>query len=78
MEGFSFDAELSKLEGVFSDDEIYRFKHINAINHHGVYDFNTEADVLPAVRKALEEKINLSNKTQVVRFLLAYFKKANK
>lgn len=78
MEGFSFDAELSKLEGVFSDDEIYRFKHINAINHHGVYDFNTEADVLPAVRKALEEKINLSNKTQVVRFLLADFKKANK
>ncbi len=55
MEGFKFENEIASLEGLFSDDEIYRFKHVNPINHHGVYDFNTEADVLPAVRKAIEE-----------------------
>lgn len=73
MEGFSFDNEISEIEGVFSEDEIYRFKHINAINHHGVYDFNTEADILPAVRKALEEKESVSNKIEVVKFDLNDF-----
>lgn len=68
MEGFTFETELSTVENIFSDEEIYRFKHINAINHHGIYDFNTEADVLPAVRKAIEEKSNVSPKTEVVKF----------
>ncbi len=75
MDGFSFDEELTYIKGLFTDDEIYRFKHINAINHHGIYDFNTEADVLPAVRKAIEEKSIVSNKTEVIRFYLPDFKK---
>lgn len=74
MEGFSFDEELCYVNGLFSDDEIYRFKHINAVNHHGIYDFNTEADVLPAVRKAIEEKSSVSSKTAVVRFDLSEFR----
>jgi len=75
MEGFSFDSELSSIQGIFTEDEIYRFKHINAINHHGVYDFNTEEDVLPAVRKAIEEKSSVANKTEVVKFNLLSFDK---
>ncbi len=78
MDGFSFDDELMTIKGIFSDDEIYRFKHINAINHHGVYDFNTEADVLPAVRKAIEEKSIVSSKTEVVKFTLPDFRKEGK
>ncbi|MCD8180658.1 MAG: toll/interleukin-1 receptor domain-containing protein [Firmicutes bacterium] len=75
MEGFKFEKEVSVIEGLFSDDEIYRFKHINAINHHGVYDFNTEADVLPAVRKAIEEcNTNVAaNKASNVIFDFANF-----
>lgn len=74
MEGFSFDEELPIVKDIFTDDELYRFKHINAINHHGVYDFNTEADVLPAVRKALEEKhSSTSAKTEVVKLILSDF-----
>ncbi len=75
MEGFSFDNELTSIRDIFTEDEIYRFKHVNAINHHGVYDFNTEADVLPAVRKAIEEKSNVSNKAETVHFNLSTFRK---
>ena len=74
MEGFSFENELTYVENIFTNDELYRFKHINAINHHGVYDFNTESDVLPAVRKALEEQGSVANKTEVVKFNLSDFK----
>ena len=78
MEGFSFDEELSAVETIFTDDDLYRFKHINAINHHGIYDFNTEADVLPAVRKAIEEKrIASSTKAAEIKFRLSDFNIAN-
>ena len=74
MDGFSFDAELGAVKNIFSDDELYRFKHINAINHHGIYDFNTESDVLPAVRKAIEEKkAATAAKTTEVKFSLSDF-----
>lgn len=53
MEGFSFEEELPLIADIFTEEEISRFKHINAINHHGVYDFNTESDVLPTIRKLL-------------------------
>lgn len=76
MEGFSFDKELRSVADIFTEDEIYRFKHINPINHHGVYDFNTESDVLPAVRKAIEEKGKVSGKTEVVRFNMSEFERA--
>lgn len=78
MEGFSFEDEVRYIENVFSETEIYRFKHINAINHHGIYDFNTEADVLPAVRKALTEKESVPNKIEVVNFDLGDFRTAGK
>ena len=77
MDGFCFDAELLAIKNIFTEDEIYRFKHINPIYHHGVYDFNTEADVLPAVRKALEGKPEVSSKTEVVHFDLRNFSKAS-
>lgn len=53
MEGFSFEEELSTIADIFTEEEISRFKHINAINHHGIYDFKTEAEVLPTLRKIL-------------------------
>ena len=68
MDGFNFDKELVAISDLFTEDEIYRFKHINPIHHHGVYDFNTEADVVPAIRKALEDKPVVSKKTEFVNF----------
>ncbi len=53
MDGFSFEEELPFITDIFSEEEISRFKHINAINHHGIYDFSTERDVLPIVLKIL-------------------------
>lgn len=79
MEGFIFEKELAAVENVFTEEEIYRFKHINAINHHGIYDFNTEADVLPAVRKAIEEKGKvLTNKAENVTLKLEDFEVSGK
>lgn len=77
MDGFSFEEEIKDVAGIFEEEDIYRFKHINAIHHHGVYDFNTEADVVPALRKALEEKKGISKKTGTVRFDLSNFKLAS-
>ncbi len=75
MDGFKFEQEVASIEGIFSEDEIYRFKHINAINHHGIYDFNTESDVLPAVRKAIEESNSKIVKTKAsnVAFKMSSF-----
>ncbi len=73
MEGFTFDTELKSVEYLFTEDEITRFKHINAINHHGIYDFNTEVDVLPAIKKALEKKSYIENAAEVVKFDLNKF-----
>ena len=79
MEDFSFEEELSVISDIFSEEEIFRFKHINAINHHGIYDFNTEQDVLPIIIRILangmkhstEKKKN--NKTPLVVVSLCAF-----
>ena len=77
MDGFSFEDEIKDVEGIFEEEDIYRFKHINAIHHHGVYDFNTEADVVPALRKTLEEKRGIATKkTGTVRFDTSSFEVA--
>ena len=77
MEGFSFDKELSAVESLFSREELNRFKHVNAINHHGVYDFNTEAEVLPVIRRALEKSADGDNDgAKYVRFDLSDFNAA--
>jgi hypothetical protein len=77
MDGFNFDEELVTISDLFTEDEIYRFKHINPIHHHGVYDFNTEADVVPAIHKALEDKATVSKKTEFVDFDMSKFKIAS-
>lgn len=72
MEDFSFEEELSSISDIFTEEEIFRFKHINAINHHGIYDFNTEQDVLPIVGRILSNSMkhitenNKNNKTPLL------------
>lgn len=47
IDGFSFlDVDL---DGIFTDEEIDRIKHINGINYKGMYDFSVEKDIIPAL-----------------------------
>lgn len=55
MPDFKFENEL-QLMTLFNSSDIDRFKHINAINYHSIYDFKTEIDLLPVLRNVLKSK----------------------
>lgn len=56
MNGYNINSDKS-LETVFSSRDVERLKHINGINYHGIYDFNTEVDVIPVLIAAMNNKI---------------------
>ena len=72
--GFSFEKN-ELLRQLFSSEEISRFKHINAINYYGIYDFKTELDLIPVLVSMLNSPAkNIKEQTNAFRFDLDQFK----
>ena len=55
LPGFKFEEE-TQLLNLFDSLEIDRFKHLNPVNYHSIYDFKTEIDLLPVLRNVLSKK----------------------
>lgn len=71
--GFSFDKN-AQLHELFSADEVNRFKHINAINYYGIYDFRVEVDLIPVIDTILSKQLIKKESSSVYRFDLDNFK----
>ncbi len=51
--GFQFNDQKTMLS-LFDTNDIDRFRHVNPIRYHGVYDFKTEIDLVPVMLSALK------------------------
>ena len=72
MEGYNINND-PHIPTLFDSDDIDRIKHINAINYNGIYDFKTEVDIIPVLRRAINVTATEIGAKDVIRFDLNSF-----
>jgi len=76
MNGYNINQDES-LAKVFNKHDVERLKHINGVNYHGIYDFNTELDVIPVLIAAMNNKIGgVTDSSDVLVLNMADFRLA--
>lgn len=67
-------AEQKEMLTLFETQDINRFRHINPINYHGIYDFKTEIDLVPVLLTGLKTKITINKDSNIYRLELDNFR----
>ena len=72
MNGYNI-SEDNSVTKFFSEKDAARLRHMNGVNYHGIYDFNTEIDIIPVLKSALLDKPALCGGNDVVPFKIEDF-----